>query len=180
MNIFQVKHLPVIDEQGKLLGIVSDDDILVRNFNETLESFNLDLQEVHVSPDQHIFDIIHILSKQDISLIPIVKEGIYKGSIRKQDVISFLGNGFSFSFPGSIIELGIQKNNYSLVEISQIVEAENAKILSVFIRETTNEESKLKVILKINKNNISNCEFGFINLMNNCLNSSSWICIYYL
>jgi len=155
MNIFQVKHLPVIDEQGKLLGIVSDDDILVRNFNETLESFNLDLQEVHVSPDQHIFDIIHILSKQDISLIPIVKEGIYKGSIRKQDVISFLGNGFSFSFPGSIIELGIQKNNYSLVEISQIVEAENAKILSVFIRETTNEESKLKVILKINKNNIS-------------------------
>ena len=110
----------------------------------------------------NIYLILSIsLAKQDISLIPVVGDGTYIGSIRKQDIISFLGNGFSFSFPGSIIELGVLKRNYSLAEISQIVESENAKILSVFIPETTSEESKLKVILKINKNDISKIIAGF-------------------
>lgn len=155
MNVFQVKHLPVIDDDFNLLGLVSDDDILIRSFDEPLSSFNLELQQLHVSSEQHIFDIIHLLSKNDISLVPVLDENKYIGSIRKQDVISFLGNSFSFSFPGSIIELWIQKRSYSLTEISRIVESEHAKILSVFIADNDNESNRIKVILKINKQDIS-------------------------
>lgn len=154
MNIFQVKHLSVLDENNKFLGLVADDDILIRNFTKKLESYPIEYLDVKVSPDQHIFDIIHLLSKHDISLIPVIEENKYLGSIRKQDVISFLGNGFSFSIPGSIIELLIHKRNYSLVEISQIVESENAKILSVFILGPTDEDNRLKVILKIDHDDI--------------------------
>lgn len=155
MNIFQVKHLPVIDNEGILLGLISDDDILIRNYSELIASYKLEFKMVQVAPDQHIFDIIHLLSKNDISLIPVVQESKYIGSIRKQDVISFLGNSYSFSHPGSIVELLIQNRSYSLTELSRIVEAEHAKILSVFIAEADQDNHRLKVILKIDKDDIS-------------------------
>lgn len=155
MNVFQVKHMPIIDDDLGLLGLISDDDILIRDYDESIETYKIDFQKVQVAPDQHIFDIIHLLSKHDISLLPVVEENRYIGSIRKQDVISFLGKSFSFAYPGSILELWVQKRNYSLVEISRIIEAENAKILSVFIAETDNENSRFKVILKIDKEDIS-------------------------
>jgi CBS domain-containing protein len=155
MNVFQVKHLPVIDRELNLLGLISDDDILVRNFGETLESYKLEYRELSVAPDQHIFDIIHLLSKHDISLVPVVENHKYIGSIRKQDVISFLGNSFSFTQPGSIVELLIQNRNYSLAELSRIVEAEHARILSVVIADSDPDNNRLKVIIKIDKDDIS-------------------------
>ena len=155
MNIFQVKHLPVIDEKSQLIGLVGDDDLLVRDFDSSIESHNLELLRIHVNPDQHVFDIIHLFSKHDISLVPVVDNGKYIGAIRKQDVISFLGKGYSFSSPGSIIELLMQRRNYSLAEISRIIEAENARILSVFITESSEDASVIKVILKIDKNDIT-------------------------
>ena len=155
MNVFQVKHLPVIDKDLVLKGLISDDDILIRNFDDSIASYKLEYKQVHVSPDQHIYDIIHLLSKYDISLIPVVEENRYIGSIRKQDVISFLGKSHSFAYPGSIVELWIQNRNYSLAEISRIVEAENAKIISVFLSDSDDDNNRLKVILKINKQDIS-------------------------
>jgi len=155
MNVFQVKHLPVIDKDLNLIGLISDDDVLIRNYEENISSYQLEYKEVQVSPEQHIYDIIHLLSKHDISLIPVVEHNKYLGSIRKQDVISFLGKSFSFSYPGSIVELLIQNRNYSLAELSRIVEAENAKILSVFIAESDEDINRLKVVIKINKQDIS-------------------------
>jgi CBS domain-containing protein len=155
MNVFQVKHLPVIDNNRALLGLISDDDVLVRSYDQPISSYKLEYKQVQVAPEQHVYDIIHLLSKRDISLIPVVEDKKYIGSIRKQDVISFLGKSFSFTYPGSIIELIIQNRNYSLAEISRIVEAENAKILSVFIAEAGEDNNRLKVILKINKPDIS-------------------------
>lgn len=161
MNIFQVKHLPVIDKDLHLLGLISDDDILIRSYNESIESYGIDYKQVLVQPDQHIYDIIHLLSKNDISLVPVVEDKRYVGSIRKQDVISFLGKSFSFSKPGSIVELFIQYRNYSLAEISRIIEAENAKILSVFIAESDPDNNRLKVILKIDKEDIGTIVAAF-------------------
>ena len=155
MNVFQVKHLPMIDDQFGYLGLVSDDDILIRNYDQSIASYKIEYQQVHVLPDQHIFDIIHVFSKHDISLVPVVDDQKYIGSIRKQDVISFLGNSFSFSYPGSILELLIQNRNFSLAEISRIVEAENAKIISLFIAESGEDHAQFKVILKFNKQDIS-------------------------
>jgi CBS domain-containing protein len=161
MNIFQVKHLPVIDKDLHLLGLISDDDILIRSYDESIESYGIDYKQVLVQPDQHIYDIIHLLSKNDISLVPVVEDKRYVGSIRKQDVISFLGKSFSFSKPGSIVELLIQYRNYSLAEISRIIEAENAKILSVFIAESDPDNNRLKVILKIDKEDIGTIVAAF-------------------
>jgi len=161
MNVFQVKHLPVIDSDNGFLGLISDDDVLIRNYEEKIETYKLEYKQVWVSPEQHIYDIIHLLSKHDISLIPVIEAEKYIGSIRKQDVISFLGKSFSFSYPGSIVELQIQNRNYSLAELSRIVEAENAKILSVFIAESDEDNSRLNVILKIDKQDISHIVASF-------------------
>jgi acetoin utilization protein AcuB len=161
MNVFQVKHLPVVNDEFELLGLISDDDILIRNFEQSIEEYNLEYKKVEVSPDQHIYDIIHLFSKHDISLIPVVADNKYIGSVRKQDVISFLGNSYSFTYPGSIVELLIPNRNYSLAELSRIIEAENAKILSLFIADNGEDNNVLKVIIKINKQDITSIIAAF-------------------
>ena len=61
---------------------------------------------------------------------------------------------FSFSEPGSILVLGTSKPNYSLAEISRIVESENASILSTFLTSIENS-NEVQVTLKINKRDIN-------------------------
>ena len=56
--------------------------------------------------------------------------------------------------PGAIIVLDLNTNDYSLSQIAQIVESNDAKILSVYIS-SPSDSTKLDVTLKINRNDLS-------------------------
>ncbi|NNE30644.1 MAG: CBS domain-containing protein, partial [Saprospiraceae bacterium] len=59
-----------------------------------------------------------------------------------------------FMEPGAVIVLEMSKRDYSLSELSRIVESEHAKILSSYI--TTNLDSeRIDVTIKINRQEIS-------------------------
>ncbi len=40
MNIFHVKHLPIVDD-GKFIGLISEDDILNNDMNAEIGSYRL-------------------------------------------------------------------------------------------------------------------------------------------
>ena len=56
--------------------------------------------------------------------------------------------------PGSIIVLEMTQNDYSLSEIAQIIESNDAKILSMYITSRI-DSTLLDVILKINKQDLN-------------------------
>jgi hypothetical protein len=55
--------------------------------------------------------------------------------------------------PGSIIVLEMSQNDYSLSEIAQIIESNDAKILSMYITASI-DSTLMDVILKINKQDL--------------------------
>lgn len=59
----------------------------------------------------------------------------------------------SVNQPGGIVVLELNQNDYSLIEIAQIVEGNDAKILSANITSQP-ETQKLELTLKINHTNI--------------------------
>lgn len=160
MNLYHVKHLPIVNDT-QLLGIISESDVLNNDLGEPIGSFHLSLADSYVHKNEHIFEVMGKLAKSNLTVISVIddKED-YIGMITMEDLIQYYANSFSFKEPGSIVVLETTKSNYSLNEISRIVEEESAAVLSSFI--TSSEKSmNVYVTIKINKQDISRIVASF-------------------
>ncbi len=154
MSDFYVKHLPIVNSK-QLLGLISEDDILNHDVLEAVGSFQLSMSRPYVKEGDHIFEVMSIMSEFNLTVIPVVDtDDNYLGLISQDDLLRFFASIGSFTEPGSIIVLEMSKQDYSLAQISRIIESENAAVLSCFI--TTNLDStKIDVTIKINLQDIS-------------------------
>lgn len=153
MADFYVKHLPIVNSE-QLLGTISEDDILENDVEEAVGSYSLSMHRPYVKENDHIYEVMRIMAEYNLTVIPVVDfDDNYKGLIAQDDLLRYFANTGSFKEPGSIIVLEMGKRDYSLSEISRIVESEGATVLSSFI--TTNLDStQVDVTVKINRQNI--------------------------
>ncbi len=153
MSIYHVKHLPVV-EKDKLIGLISDDEIMGSDISKEISTYDLMTQKPHVSDQDHLFDVLSKLAEHKLTVVPVVDaEMYYLGLVNQEDLIKYYANSFSFKEPGNIVVLQTKRINYSLAEISQIVEAESGSILSTFLNNTQDTEYIL-VTVKIVAENI--------------------------
>jgi CBS domain-containing protein len=154
MSDFHVRHLPIVNN-NEILGLLSEDDIYAHDVNEPVGSYALSTREAYVKLNDHIFELMSLMAEYDLTTVPVVDEkDVYIGIITLEDLLHYYASSFSFKEPGSILVLKMNKQDYSLAEISRIIEMENATIIGTFISnipETTN----ILVTLKINKQEIS-------------------------
>jgi CBS domain-containing protein len=155
MNDFYVRHLPIVNDK-QLLGLISEEDILEHDAHEPVGSFQLSLIRPYVKYNDHLYEILRLIAEYHLTLIPVVdEEENYIGLVTLEDVLQYFTRTASFSEPGSIVVLEMSRHDYQLSQIAQIVESENAAVLSAFI--TTNLDSiRIDVTLKINRQNIQN------------------------
>ncbi len=153
MEDFFVRHLPIVNDK-QLLGVISEDDILIHNIEDPVGSYALSLVKPYVRGNDHIYEVMRVLAEQKLTVIPVVdEEGNYLGMISQEDVLNFFAKTACFSEMGSIIVLEVSSRDYSLAEIARIVESEGASILSSFL--TSHKEStRVEVTLKINRQNV--------------------------
>lgn len=133
MQVYHLKHLPIVNNE-LLLGTISEEDITTSPLDEPIGSFSLGLNRAYVRETDHLFEVMGVMADNKLTAIPVVdKDGNYLGLITMEDLIQFYAKSFSFSEPGGIIVLQLTKMDYSLAEISRIIEGENAAILSSFL-----------------------------------------------
>ena len=150
MGDFYVKHLPIVNNT-QLLAVISEEDVINNPMNEPVGSYDLGNHRPYVSHREHFFDIMGTMAENDLTVIPVVDDdGNYMGMITQSDLLSFYAKSFSFTEPGGILVLEVRKRDYSLAEISRIVESENGAILSSFISNSPNTNIVF-VTLKIAK-----------------------------
>ena len=77
----------------------------------------------------------------------------YKGIITLQALLQEIAQLSAITEPGGILELEVNIRDYSLTEISRIVESNDATILSLYTS-THNDSTKREVILKLNKEDL--------------------------
>ena len=153
MNIYHVKHLPIVNNE-MLLGTISEDDILSHDLEEPIGSYGLSLNKAFAMESDHLFEVMGTMAQNQLTTIPVVDDNeVYTGIITQEDLIQYYAKSFSFSEPGSIIVIEIDRRDYSLSEISRIIEMENAAVLSSFL--TLNQDStKVYVTIKVNQQDI--------------------------
>lgn len=154
MNDFHVRHLPVVDE-GKLLGILSEDEVI--NFidpESSIASSKPVFMHNFVHSDQHLYDVMKLVVNFNLTTIPVLnKDGSFIGLITIEDLIKKLADTGSITHPGGVIVIEMEARDYSLAELSRIIEMENAKILSSFISSPIGGEH-VELTLKINKEDL--------------------------
>lgn len=154
MDDYKVSHVPIVNNED-FLGLLSENDIDAANdLNEPIGNYCLSLTRPFVHQYQHIYDVLDLACTEKLSVIPVLsKSNLYVGAILLKDLVYYFGNIAAVKNPGGIIVLETNENDYSLSEISSIVESNDAKVMSSYI--TSHPDSiKLEVTLKINKINI--------------------------
>ena len=152
MDQFRIAHLPVV-ENGKLLGLIGEDSLMELE-NLQGDSTGLPLIKATVTPDTHILDILKLASEHRLSIVPVVdSDNAYLGSVRMEDLVEQLAEMQGANQRGGIIVLELWDKDYSMQQISRIIEENNAKILSTSL--SPGEGGKIEVNLKINQPDIN-------------------------
>lgn len=155
MDIFRISHLPIVNNVD-FLGLISDKDIYDHNMaEEPIGNHNLSLFSPYVNHDQHIYEVMELASELQLSVIPVLDhQNQYQGVITLTDLLHYFADVSALKQPGGIIVLELNSNDYSLSQIAQIVEGNDAKVLSLYITSPTNS-TKLEVTIKINRKELS-------------------------
>jgi predicted transcriptional regulator len=155
MEIYRISHLPIVNNK-ELLGLISDTDIYDLNSpDEPIGNHPLSITTPYVYEWQHIFEVAEKMAQNRLTVIPVLNEKKeYIGLITLQDLLIGMTKVTNIEKHGAIIVLEMNIRDYSLVELSQIVEQENAKIISLYISETT-DSTKINVTIKINQDDVS-------------------------
>lgn len=148
MDQYRISHLPVV-ENGKLLGLISEDALMDL---ESLQgdSAGLPLLRTQVMQDAHILDVLKVAGEHRLSIVPVVDaENNYLGSIRLEDLLEKTSEMQGANQRGGIVVLEMWDKDYSMQQISRIIEENNAKILSTTV--SPGEGGKIEVNIKINQ-----------------------------
>ncbi|MCF8335052.1 MAG: CBS domain-containing protein [Bacteroidales bacterium] len=149
MVFYKVSHLPIVNNK-KFLGLIAEDDIYELNDPaEPIGNHRLSLFRPYVYSSQHPYEILEVASRLRLTVIPVInEEDEYLGMIKMVDLMHFFARLSAIEKKGGIIVLDLHMNDYSLSEIAQIVESNDAKILSMYI-ETRPNSVRMGVTLKL-------------------------------
>lgn len=155
MDIFRISHLPIVNNKD-FLGLISDKDIYDMNMaDEPIGNHSLSLFSPFVTYDQHIYEVIELVSRLNLTVVPVLDHNNhYMGLITLNDLLNYFADLSALKQPGGIIVLYLNSNDYSLTEIAQIVESNDAKILSLYVSNHS-DSTKMEVTLKINRRDLS-------------------------
>ena len=156
MEEFRCNHLPIVNE-GQLLGFISEEIILESNdIEKSLGDFELTGLECAVSLESHFYDILRIAGENKLQIVAVLNEDQhYAGVITVQDIMASFAQTAAVKMQGGILVLSMDLIDYSLAEISRLVEENKAKIISSTMVEDTMDPGKIKVTLKINQLDLS-------------------------
>ena len=151
MEEFKVSHLAVL-KNGNFVGLLSESDILDRlDDKETLDVLFDHLPRFYVISSVHVYEVLSKMAAAKVTVIPILNDQEkYLGCISSHELLHHLASTNSMKEAGGIIVVECNAIDYSMSQIAQIIESENAKILSSYIFNTS-DSKKLEVTLKINQ-----------------------------
>ncbi len=155
MDQFRINHLAIVKNKY-FLGVISDKEIMNWDSeDESIEEHLTNLASPHVKYNQHLFDIIEVLEKNNLSVVPVLDEKKhYLGVITSRKLMYAIAKSATIQSTGGVIVLEINHNDYSLTEIASIVESNNIKILSSYIISKPNS-TNIEVTIKLNKQDIT-------------------------
>ena len=149
MDEFKLNHIPVVNET-EYVGLLSDDMVYDYNqLKDPISNINFLGKQQSVLENAHFFQVMSLISSYKLSVVPVCDEQRnYKGSISTKKLINVFSKQSGFNSSGAVITLLVNDFDYQLSQIAQIIESNDAKILSLY-SESLESNNQLKLTIKI-------------------------------
>ncbi len=158
---YKIRHLPIVDENRNLLGIVSDRDI-----RDALPSILIDSKEqkeilekpietimkttvITGHPLDFVEEIGTVFYEHHISCLPIVKANKLVGILTKTDLLHTLVELTGAHQPSSQIEIKAPNRAGVLSEMTSVFLRRKTNILSILIYPYKQDENFKMIVLRV-------------------------------
>ena len=155
MDEFHVNFLPVINGKS-YLGLIKENDLVEANSPESLlQSLQTPLNRIFVFNNQHVYDVVKFAAIHKCDVIPVLNEQQeYEGIITIHELVEYFAASKSVYMPGGIIVIELRLSDYSMAQISQLIESDGAHILSTSVSSTLDPQL-IELTIKIDKIDLS-------------------------
>lgn len=157
MDEYGIKQLALVEDEV-YKGLLSEDTLL-NLFDDTkpLSELYLPPEPVYAHSFQHIYEVMGIANQFQLDTVPVLDEDqLYAGTILVSDMMAKFAYLLGTQEAGAILVLKMSNRDYSLTEISRLVESNNVKIISSYF--TGAEYGSLDeatLTLKLNQTEVS-------------------------
>jgi predicted transcriptional regulator len=146
----RLNDIPVVKNQ-RLIGSIQESQIYTFDDpDKPVDSQKISLKRAFVYDFQHVLEVLRVMNESELSVLPVLDhDEQYLGCITHNQVVKEMGTILDVKNPGAFIVLEINQNDIVLSQIAQIVESQDAKVLNLFITDSS-DSTKSNVIIKVN------------------------------
>jgi predicted transcriptional regulator len=142
-------HFPIIENEVYIGNIASHD---IETFDSTKQVFDYrySLEGFFVRSSMIWLDVLEVFAKNNSNVVPVLdQDNKYVGYYEINDIMNFFHETPFLKESGVIVIVKKGLADYSLSQITQIVESNNGKLLGLFLSDsnTTHVQVTLKIIL---------------------------------
>lgn len=143
-----ITHIPVV-ENNKLIGCLPESDIqTIEDKNHQLKDYSYLLDHFHTNEKATLLDLITLFADNDSNLIPVLnKDNNYVGYYELGDILDAFADSPFLHNESETFIVEKNKNDYSMSEVSQIIESNKAKLLGAYISSESSE--KVQITIKV-------------------------------
>jgi len=138
-------HFPVT-ENGIFIGSIASDDVETFDTDKKIIDYKYTLERFFARKSMIWLDVLEIFAKNHTNVIPVLDENnAYTGYYEMEDIMKFFQETPFLKEQGGIIIVQKGLLDYSMAQVTQIVESNNGKILGCFISEADLENVHITV-----------------------------------
>ncbi|MFH6969390.1 CBS domain-containing protein [Flavobacterium sp. FlaQc-28] len=138
-------HFPVLEE-GIFIGSISSDDVETFDSDKKIIDYKYTLERFFARKSMIWLDVLEVFAKNHTNTIPVLDENnSYVGYYEIEDIMKFFQETPFIKEQGGIIIVQKGLLDYSMSEVTQIVESNNGKILGCFVSEADLENVQITI-----------------------------------
>lgn len=160
-----IRHLPVVDKKGKLVGLITDRDIREAGPSDasllSVQEINYLLAKLKVSgimtpaeklitvtPDTIIEKAVQLLHDNKIGSLPVVDGNELVGIITETDILELFVDVVGLNVKGTRITMLLEDEPGKLFGVLKVIKEQNINVISV-ISPTLTFEGKRMVVVRM-------------------------------
>jgi signal-transduction protein with cAMP-binding, CBS, and nucleotidyltransferase domain len=149
INECKISHLPYLENE-KFKGFFSEEQLNIFDYDAMLSDIPPLLVLDYLDENLPLFELVKVFSKTALDILPVFDgQQNFLGVVEKKEINEKFISMFSINDNGGLLEINLQNKEYSLSEISKIVEYEYAKITSSFLFQDASNHLHLSLKLDI-------------------------------